>query len=296
MKNFDAAACDRYKLTGEKLDEYCHVIYEDIDNIPEQEEPVEYAFTKKDLSQPNFDLSSFKPQKQLHPKVWPGGKLNSKIRLRLLDIADDFIDTLDVDWVKPDDIILTGSLANYNWSKYSDFDLHVLMDFKKVDERVDFVKNYFDSKKSLWNEHHENLKIYGFPVEVYVQDTNEEHTASGIYSLERNEWIKEPEPNKIKAIKLDKFMIKEKALKFMKQILSLEKDFDESKDNATAEEIAKKAKSLFDKIKGIRRESLKKGGEMSPGNIIFKTLRRFGYIGKLSDLKLKTYDRLYSIK
>lgn len=295
-ENFDAAARSSFKISGEKLDEYCHVIYEDIDNIPEQEEPVEYAFTKKDLSQPNFDLSSFKPQKQLHPKVWPGGKLNSKIRLRLLDIADDFIDTLDVDWVKPDDIILTGSLANYNWSKYSDFDLHVLMDFKKVDERVDFVKNYFDSKKSLWNEHHENLKIYGFPVEVYVQDANEEHTASGIYSLEKNEWIKEPEPNKIKAIKLDKFMIKEKVFKFMKQIEKLEDEFERANDESSLEDIAKKAKALFDKIKGIRRESLKKGGEMSPGNIIYKCLRRFLYIKRLIDIKTDTYDKMYSIK
>ena len=296
MKNFDAAACDRYKLTGEKLDEYCHVIYEDIDNIPDQEEPTEYSFKKRDLSNPGFDLTSFRPQKELHPKVWPHGKLNSKIRLRLLDIADDFIDTLNVDWVKPDDIILTGSLANYNWSKYSDFDLHVLIDFKKVDERVDFVKNYFDSKKNLWNEHHENLKIYGFPVEVYVQDTNEEHTASGIYSLEKNEWIKEPEPNKIKAIKLDKFMIKEKVFKFMKQIEKLEDEFERADDESSLEDIAKKAKALFDKIKGIRRESLKKGGEMSPGNIIYKCLRRFLYIKKLIDIKTDTYDKMYSIK
>ena len=149
---FDAAACPKYKLTGERLGEYCHVIYEDIDNIPEKKETVEYTFKKKDLLTPGFDLSSFKPQKQLHPKVWINGKLNSRVRLRLLDIADDFIASLEVDWVKPDDIILTGSLANYNWSKFSDFDLHILIDFKKVDDRTNFVKDYFDSKKSLWND------------------------------------------------------------------------------------------------------------------------------------------------
>ena len=296
MKNFDAAACGKFKLSGDKLGDYCHVIYEDIDNIPEQAEPVEYSFKKSDLSNPDFDLSSFKPQKQLNPKIWVNGKINSRVRLRLLDIADDFISSLEVDWVKPDDIILTGSLANYNWSKFSDFDLHILMDFKKVDNRTNFVKDYFDSKKSIWNEKHENLKIYGFPVEVYVQDTNEEHTASGIYSLERNEWIKEPEPNRIKAIKLDKFLIKEKVFKFMKAIEKLESDCERSDDEYSAEEVAKKAKDLFDKIKSMRREALKHGGEMSVGNIIFKCLRRFNYIGRLADVKSKTYDKIYSIK
>lgn len=296
MKNFDAAACGKFKLSGDKLGDYCHVIYEDIDNIPEQAEPVEYSFKKSDLSNPSFDLSSFKPQKQLNPKIWINGKINSRVRLRLLDIADDFISSLEVDWVKPDDIILTGSLANYNWSKFSDFDLHILMDFKKVDDRTNFVKDYFDSKKNLWNEKHENLKIYGFPVEVYVQDTNEEHTASGIYSLERNEWIKEPEPNRIKAIKLDKFLIKEKVFKFMKAIEKLESDCERSDDEYSAEEVAKKAKDLFDKIKSMRREALKHGGEMSVGNIIFKCLRRFNYIGRLADVKSKTYDKIYSIK
>lgn len=296
MKNFDAAACGKFKLSGDKLGDYCHVIYEDIDNIPEQAEPVEYSFKKSDLSNPGFDLSSFKPQKQLNPKIWVNGKINSRVRLRLLDIADDFISSLEVDWVKPDDIILTGSLANYNWSKFSDFDLHILMDFKKVDDRTNFVKDYFDSKKNLWNEKHENLKIYGFPVEIYVQDTNEEHTASGIYSLERNEWIKEPEPNRIKAIKLDKFLIKEKVFKFMKAIEKLESDCERSDDEYSAEEVAKKAKDLFDKIKSMRREALKHGGEMSVGNIIFKCLRRFNYIGRLADVKSKTYDKIYSIK
>ena len=296
MKNFDAAACGKFKLSGDKLGDYCHVIYEDIDNIPEQAEPVEYSFKKSDLSNPDFDLSSFKPQKQLNPKIWVNGKINSRVRLRLLDIADDFISSLEVDWVKPDDIILTGSLANYNWSKFSDFDLHILMDFKKVDNRTNFVKDYFDSKKSIWNEKHENLKIYGFPVEVYVQDTNEEHTASGIYSLERNEWIKEPEPNRIKAIKLDKFLIKEKVFKFMKAIEKLESDCERSDDEYSAEEVAKKVKDLFDKIKSMRREALKHGGEMSVGNIIFKCLRRFNYIGRLADVKSKTYDKIYSIK
>jgi len=288
-KYYDAAARDNFKLTGEKLDSYCHVIDEEIDNLSE-----EIPLKKSDIL--NVDLSSFRPQKELNPKVWPHNILNSKVRLRLLDIADNFISTLEVDWVKPIDVILTGSLANYNWSKFSDFDLHILIDFKKVDERVNFVKDYFDTKKSLWNEKHENLKIYGFPIEIYVQDINESHTASGIYSLYKNKWIKMPESNKIKAIKLDKFLIKEKAIKFMKQINKLEEDFENAGDDYTGSIVANKAKAIFDKIKSMRKESLKNGDEMSAGNLIFKFLRRFGYIEKLITIKNETYDKIYSIK
>ena len=294
-ENFDAAARSSFMLTGEKLDEYCHVIDEEIDALEDKEEP-EISFTKKEYQNNNFDLSSFRPQTQLHPKIWINGELNSRVRLRLLDIADDFIKTLEVDWVEPKDIILTGSLANYNWSKYSDFDLHIVIDFEEVDERVNFVKDYFDAKKKLWNEQHEDLKIYGFPVEVYVQDANELHTASGVYSLELGEWLKEPSKNSIQAIKLNKFYIKEQVLKFIRKIDELEMELNGETDEYKLEQISLKAKALFDRIKAIRRESLKNGSEMSSGNIIFKCLRRVGYIGKLVDIKTKTYDKIFSIK
>ena len=299
-ENFDAAAASKLYLGAEKpyYDGYAHVaqtVDEEIDSLEEKDEP-EISFTKSEFNRNNFDLSSFRPQTELNPKIWINGKINSKVRLRLLDIADDFIDTLEVDWVKPKDIILTGSLANYNWSKFSDFDLHVVMDFEEVDDRVNFVKDYFDSKKKLWNEQHENLKIYGFPVELYVQDSNEFHNASGVYSLELNEWIKKPERDGIQAIKLNKYFIKEKVLKFIRQIDALYDASENETDEYKLEQVSLKANELFKKIRSIRREALKNGGEMSSGNVIFKSLRRSGYIGKLAEIKTKTYDKIFSIK
>ena len=295
-EHFDAAARSTYMISSSSGDlDYAHIVDEEIDSLENQPEP-EISFTKKEYQDNNFDLSSFRPQTQLHPKIWINGQLNSKVRLRLLDIADDFVKTLEVDWVEPKDIILTGSLANYNWSKFSDFDLHIVIDFEEVDERVNFVKDYFDAKKKLWNEQHENLKIYGFPVEVYVQDANEFHTASGVYSLELGQWLKEPSKNSIQAIKLNKFYIKEQVLKFIRKIDALEAELEEETDEYKLEQISLKAKALFDKIKGMRREALKNGNEMSSGNIIFKCARRLGYIGKLVDIKTKTYDKIFSIK
>jgi predicted nucleotidyltransferase len=301
-RNFDFNKRYNFKLShSNDLDKDAHIIDERLseylDNLNEEEgeKAKEYCITKKELAN-KIDLSSFRPQKVLNPKVWINGKMNSRVRLRLLDIADDFIDTLSIDIKKVKDIILTGSLANYNWSKFSDFDVHILIDYSSVDKRVEFVKDYFNAKKNEWNNAHEDLRIYGFPVEVYVQDTNEEHTASGIYSLNKNNWIVKPESNSIKAIKLDKFLIKSKALKFISKISGLNKQIENIDDDAKMRILSKNVKKLFDNIKGLRKEGLKKSGEMSVGNIIYKVLRRMGYIDILLDLKTKTYDKLKSIE
>lgn len=244
-----------------------------------------------------IDMSSFEPQDELNPKVWMGNKLiNSRVRMRLLDIADNFFDSLDVDWVDVDDIILTGSLANYNWSKYSDFDIHILLDFRKVDEKVEFVSDYFNTKKKLWNLEHEDLKIYGFPVELYVQDVNEPHSSTGIYSLEKNQWIVEPKRENFKDIKLNKGYIKSKSLELIDKIDHIYDIVSRETDEYKIEFLSKKIKKLFDKIKGLRKEGLKKHGEYSTFNIIFKVLRRMGYIDKLYEMKINIYDKLKSLK
>ena len=43
----------------------------------------------------------------------------------------DFIDFIGVPLLI-EDVIFTGSLANYNWSEYSDIDLHVVCDFIQI--------------------------------------------------------------------------------------------------------------------------------------------------------------------
>ena len=77
-----------------------------------------------------IDYESFEIKDELNSNFWKDNKLDSRIRLKLLDIADDFTDFLNVDWVKPEDITMTGSLSNYNWSEdYSDIDLHIIIDY-----------------------------------------------------------------------------------------------------------------------------------------------------------------------
>ena len=245
----------------------------------------------------DIDLSSFDIKTALNPKFWKDGHLDSRIRMRLLDIADDFIDFIGIDWVEPDDIIITGSLANYNWNKkFSDIDLHIVLDYSKVDKRRDFVKNYFDSQKQLWNENHRDLKIFGFPIEVYVQDKNEKHSSTGVYSLDKDKWITEPERKKLKSTKINKKYIKKKVAEYADIVDELEKNYKDANGDYALRKVSEKADKLFDRIKSERSSGLKSSdNEISNGNIIYKCLRRLGCIDKIFDIKDDAYNALNSL-
>ena len=110
-----------------------------------------------------INLKSFEFKKELSPKIWKDNKLKKHIRQRLLDIANEFIETTDLDII-PIDIVLVGSIASFNWSKYSDIDLHIIVDFKALNDNEELVKNYLYAKKCAWNDKHKDLKIYGYDV------------------------------------------------------------------------------------------------------------------------------------
>lgn len=241
------------------------------------------------------DLSSFKKRDTLVPSLWKDGVLDSRIRLKLLDIADDFWDFVNLKWVEPKGIILTGSICNYNWSHYSDIDLHLVVDFDGVDEKTDFVRDYLDAKKNEWNDEHGDLKIYGYNVELYVQNLGEMPQSSGIYDLEENEWIREPRKEDIKSITLNKFSIKDKAAEIMTIIDGLAMALDNAKDSHEIENVSDDAEYLWAKIKNMRTKGLEKDGESSSANIVYKYMRRQKYLDKLWRIRQMGYDKLMSI-
>jgi predicted nucleotidyltransferase len=222
-------------------------------------------------------LKSFEPKKELNPSIWNGkddkSKLKPEIRERLLEIAYEYIDFLDVDIVVTD-IILTGSLSNYNWSKYSDFDLHIVANFSQYPEnQVELYEKLFNLKKMIFNDKHD-ITIKGYEVELYVQNETESHFSSGVYSVLFDEWANVP---KKEDVTIDKELLKEKAKQWMNIIDNL---LDSIQDEET--QVAKKMIQKYkDKIKKYRTCGLEKGGEYSPENLVFKILRRNGYIEKL---------------
>jgi len=241
-----------------------------------------YEFVQADLE----PVKSFEIKDELNPKVWDGEEINQEVREQLLQIAQDFYDGTELE-ADVKDIILTGSLANYNWSeKYSDYDLHILIDFVEINDDEELVKKYCDSVKNIWNGLHD-IKIEGYEVEVYIQGIKEPHKASGIYSLLNDEWNIKPSK---KDFEPDEESIREKAKSAMMMVDDLEGDIDEDK----YEEFQKKLDKVWDKIKNYRKSGLAtEGGEFSTGNLVFKLLRRNGYIGKVLTLKRKSYDNQF---
>ena len=233
------------------------------------------------------DLESFELRDTLHPKFWDNDQLMPEIRDKLVQIATKFFDDLGLEGIDIDDITFTGSLANYNWSDYSDIDLHIKVDFAKVDENLKLVESFFRSKAANWNNKHK-IKIFDFEVELYVEKTGETHISTGIYSIKEDKWLTKPSKTEYK---IDAETVSNKAIALIDRIdtaLGLYEDdnFKESHNMAL---------SLRDKIKKLRRSGLNTGGQFSTENLVFKVLRRNGYLGELYDLIRKSYDKMMSM-
>ena len=248
-----------------------HVTFDkQVDNIGEEVEP-----------------ESFDTNDTLEPRIWKGEKLCPEIREKLLKIATDFMDGLPVK-ISVKDITLTGSLANYNWSNYSDFDLHIIVDFYELDANLVLVKSFFDNARMRWNDKHDIL-IKGYEVEIYVEDQNEAHKSSGLYSIMRDEWIKKPKRYQSE-IDFNSARRKADDLEFQVNIVS--NLVNAGKYKAALRNIER----LKSKIRNMRRAGLEsEKQEFSVENIAFKILRRNDILGLLNDLKLKAYDSMLAI-
>jgi predicted nucleotidyltransferase len=233
------------------------------------------------------EKESFEVQTGLPPTIWRDDKLIPGIRDRLLEIAENFIDGLSKD-IKIRDVHLTGSLANYNWSKYSDLDLHVIVDYSKLDENEALVKSYFDSERMLWNSNH-NIKIGDYEVEIYVQDASEVHFSGGIYSVLNDMWLAEPVPYEGE---IDFATARKKSDDITTQVNLIGIMVNATKYVAALKSIER----LKSKIRRMRKAGLQSSErEYSPENIAFKILRRDGVLKKLNDLKYNAYDTEMSI-
>jgi molecular chaperone GrpE (heat shock protein) len=238
----------------------------------------------EDREQDEKIIKSFYAKDTLSQNIFQGTKMIDSVRDRLLSIADNFYDFLGVDFFIHD-VVLTGSLANYNWSEFSDIDLHVIVDYEESGHRQDLLKEFFNAKRAVWNISHD-IKIKNYEVELYVQDIKEKHISSGVYSVLNNKWIIEPQKEKKE---IDDRKILEKGEEYAKLINKLTKETKKGKNVGDEIDDVKK------KIKRFRQTGLEDGGEYSYENLTFKLLRRNGYIEKLINLKKDVKDKEYSI-
>jgi hypothetical protein len=245
-------------------------------------------------------INSFYLQDELNPSLWylpnekhmedvntQNYKLKPEIKKRLLKVAEIFIDFLDTD-LFIHDIIFVGSLVGYNWSEYSDFDIHILIDLDEAKEKKELYEELFRLKKTIFNAAHD-IRIKGFETELFVQDLNEENNIQGIYSLVDDKWIKVP--------KKEEFKIDEKKLKGkVEQWVDIIDGVLENAKDEDLEDAVRLVKKYRDKLRKYRTCGLEKEGEFSYENLVFKYLRRNGYIAKLENFKNKIVDKKLSLE
>ncbi len=237
-------------------------------------------------------INSFYLQDELNPDIWDEPnegdyKLKPEIRKRLLKVAQLFIEYLDYDFFVHD-IIFIGSLAGYNWSEFSDFDIHILYDPKEFGGDVELHKELFRLKKTVFNAAHD-IRIKGFETELFAQDINESEESAGSYSILNNKWVRVPEKENFT---IDEKKLKDKSQQWMDIIDGV---LENAKDEDLGEAI-KLVKKYKEKLRKYRACGLKKEGEFSYENLVFKYLRRNGYISKLEDFKNKIADKKLSLE
>jgi hypothetical protein len=230
-------------------------------------------------------MNRFEQPSELHqtlnPTLWDNGELKQPVQIALLRIAKAYWKFLGID-TRLDDVLVTGSQANYNYSKHSDIDLHLVVDYNDVECDM-AVDELFKTKRDLWKAEHD-IDIYGIPVEVYVEDLNRP-AVSATYSIVKNMWIKPPQRMKSKA-EIDR--IERLCLAWMILITTrlATKELDQ-------------IEQVKDMLWSYRKQGLAIEGEMGVPNLVFKTLRNSGVtdmllaaVRKLGDDELSLEDQL----
>lgn len=219
-----------------------------------------------------------KLNKTLNPKLWDKDILKEEVLAKLRTIAQAFIGFLEIPNDAVKDIRLLGSSANYNYTKHSDIDLHIVVDYEKVHKTCPVVAGYLYAQKSLFNKEHD-ITIYGIPVELYAESHKDKTASNGIYSLKENKWISKPSKPKLN---VDDLAVKSKYEELERAI----------NDTNSQEE----AQQILDKIYQLRKAGLDEVGEFSVENIVFKKLRDNNLIQKLKGQIKTSFDKKLSLK
>ncbi|MCK9428430.1 MAG: hypothetical protein M0R17_00285 [Candidatus Omnitrophica bacterium] len=236
----------------------------------------DFTILAEDVDPDDIDISSLILRKELNPKIWNNFNLVPDVADTAKKIAKDYSDFMlkNLKDAEVSEIYFTGSLANYNWSNYSDFDIHVIIDYSDINKDIDLVGDYFWDRTLLYRLDNK-FEISGFEVELNINNITPLRKNAGVYSLLYDEWVQKPDTNKII---IDFKLVKEKAAAIMNMI-------DDSRCDLN------NLINIKEKIRKMRDSGIDKYGEFSIENLAFKILRRTGYIDKLKK-EISEYSKL----
>ena len=223
---------------------------------------------------------TYKFHNRLSNVVWENGKIKKDIKSKLVDIAYLWMREADLPDDIIEDIVITGSHAGYNYTEYSDIDVHIIVDKRKLGCE-NLIDDFLFDKKKIFGEKH-NVTIDDRDVEVYAQDIHEEYPKNeAVYSLLNDKWI--AKPHKLKKELLDHTLVK-KAIFYRRLVKRLVKEGN-----------VKKMIKFKEKLRKMRQAGLNREGEFSVENIVYKELRNRNLLKKLDDRLNYLIDKRYSV-
>lgn len=208
----------------------------------------------------------FEVHETLNPKIWTDNKLNNDVKLKIVEIVEQFISTCDIP-LHIVDVHIVGSQASYNYTKYSDLDVHIISNFELVDCSKEVLQTAYNSIKTRFNSEYD-ITIKGIDVELYVEDVRSTVTSNGVYSLYQDNWIKFPK----KLTDIPQVDISEELSEWTTKI---NKVLESNNSN--------RIEKLIDDLYIVRQNSLTTEGEYGRGNQLFKEVRNIGLLDKLKD-------------
>lgn len=212
---------------------------------------------------------------ELNPNIWDDNKLRSDVRNKIFNIVNEFKSYIDIP-INIIDVQLVGSNCNYNYTKYSDLDIHIIINFDELSNNVDLMQTLFNAEKTNFNKDYD-ININGVNCEIYVEDVRSSAVSNGVYSVMQDCWIVFPKKTtNITIPDYSDLFLQYKIL--VKNALS-DNDVDEEQIN-----------DIINKLYLLRKNGLAQKGEFSKGNLVFKEIRNLGLLDKLKDklLKLKS--------
>ena len=260
------------------------------------------------------------PKPGLEPKVWNfDGTINVNVKSQILNKLNKFIDSQGYSAKEIiNKIYVVGSLTSYQYNKLTDLDIHIYLNLQNMlgifqGDEADLIELIDKSwRKTLNKAESENIGGTQHPLEFYFEIPEDLSVApsDGVYDLLNDTWIKEP-----KVITVD-FAVEKIYPEIINNAKEIAKELDiqigELKRDVTDAEMIKdlidylseEQKGLFveklntkieeidnnivDLLKVEQNISDKRHEDYawdSEGNILFKYLQRFGYVGLLKSIE-----------
>lgn len=220
---------------------------------------------------------------QLHPLFWSDEQLNPQVRESVLKWAQKQFKQLKrvIPGIQLVDVQFIGSMANYNYTSYSDLDFHLIVDLSKITYPKKLANFHLILLNQLWTKDYEkiNLHFYHYPVQIlaFTEQTEYRQEDTPIYSLLSNSWLNKPKHSKLTFSKETLIeAVKNQHMKF----LHLSKTYENQPNKSNCSAIG----NFYYALKKLRVDALHVNpeGQYSLENIQFKALRNLGDIEQMN--------------